>query len=449
MFQADRELTDQAVRLCQQLVQIDTTNPPGNEQRAAELVADELAAAGLEPALLQSAPARANVVARLAGSGAAPPLLLAAHLDVVEADPSQWTHAPFSGEIADGCLWGRGAIDMKNMAAMSLALMCRLAHERRRFARDLIFAAVADEETGCRYGSAWLCDEHPHLVRAEYAMGEGGGFNIYLGSRMIFTVEVAEKGTCWVKARVRGEPGHGSMPRAESAVVRLAQAVARLGTTPLPPHRTRAVDAFIDGLAAAAPAVVRPVLGALVASGALPRLVGRLPDASVARGMAAMLANTAAPTVLRAGHATNVIPEFAEAQIDGRLLPGQSNEDFLREIGAVLGPDVQLEVVSSSPPVETIPMQSPLYDTIVDVVGRREPAALVVPYLAPGFTDGKSFARLGARWYGFAPVKMPRGLRFGDLFHGIDERVPLDGLRWGTEVLAEVVTRFADRSGRP
>ncbi len=439
----DRELSDHALGLCQQLIRLDTTNPPGNERAAAELVAEQLAEEGLEPKLLEAAPGRANVVTRLSGNGQAAPLLLTAHLDVVEADASQWRYPPFSGEIADGCLWGRGAIDMKNMAAMCTAIMCRLAREKVPLVRDVIFAAVADEETGCQYGSAWLCDEHPDLVRAEYAIGEGGGFNIFLGSKPFITVQVAEKGCCWVKARVTGQPGHGSMPREDSAIVKLAQAVTRLAEKGLPPHRTPVVSEFLKAIRSAQPAWLRPVIGALSASGALPGLVRRIPDKSVARGMSAMLANTASPTVLRAGQKTNVIPGEAEMEIDGRVLPGQTDADFLRELGAVLGPDWEMQVLMSSPPVQTVPMHSALYQTIAEVLEQREPDATTVPYLLPGYTDAKSFTRLGARWYGFSPVKLPRGMRFADLFHGHDERIPIDGLRWGTEVLAEVVTRFA------
>jgi acetylornithine deacetylase/succinyl-diaminopimelate desuccinylase-like protein len=213
MFAPDQELATHAFELCQQLVRIDTTNPPGNERQAADLLAGELAQAGLEPVVLESAPGRANLVVRLAGTGAAPPLLLSAHLDVVEADASAWTHPPFGGTVADGFLWGRGTIDVKNMAAMSVALLCRLGREKRRLGRDLVLALVADEETGCSLGSRWLCDHHAELVRAEYALGEGGGFSLFLGSRRFVTIGVAEKGYCWVRARWRGEPGHGSMPR--------------------------------------------------------------------------------------------------------------------------------------------------------------------------------------------------------------------------------------------
>jgi acetylornithine deacetylase/succinyl-diaminopimelate desuccinylase-like protein len=437
----DAAIADETVRLCQELLRLDTTNPPGNERPAAELLATELAAAGLDPRILERKPGRASVVARLAGTGAAPPLLLSAHLDVVEADATGWTHPPFAGTIADGFLWGRGAIDMKNMAAMSVALLCALARARVRLDRDVIFAGVADEENGSDEGAAWLCAEHPDLVRAEYGLGEVGGFSMYLGGATLYPVQVAEKGLAWLRARVRGTPGHGSMPREDSAVVKLAAAVARLGATPLPPHPTRVVEEFIRAATARA-RLLRPVLSRLLSPRIAPFLLRRLPDRSLARALGAMLANTATPTVLRAGAKVNVIPGLAECEIDGRTLPGQTTEDLLAELAAVLGPDVELEVLRQAPPLVTEPVRSPLYDTIGAVVAERHPGAVAVPFLTPGFTDGKCFARLGTKWYGFTPVRLPRGLRFADLYHGHDERIPVDGLRWGAAVLAEVVTRF-------
>lgn len=443
MLKADTELTDHALDLCQRLLRLDTTNPPGRERAAADLLADELSAAGLDPQVLESAPGRGNVVARLKGTGAKPSLLLTAHLDVVEADASQWQHPPFSGVIADGCLWGRGAIDMKNHAAMSVAILTRLAREGVRFDRDIIFAGVADEEAGCRYGSLWLVDVHPELVNAEYAIGEGGGFNIHLAGKTFFTVQVAEKGVCWVKARVRGEPGHGSMPREDSAVVRLAAAIARLGTKGLPMHSAKVVEDFVAALAKAQPLLLRPLLRGALSPLVAAQLFKLLPDGSLTRPIKAMLGNTASPTVLRAGSKTNVIPGLAEAEIDGRILPGQTQESFLKELRDALGePDIELEVMHSLPPVVTEPRESPLYDTIMDVMGEREPGIPVVPYMLPGFTDAKAFTQLGTRWYGFAPVKLPKGMRFADMFHGHDERIPVDGLRWGTETLFDVVTRF-------
>jgi acetylornithine deacetylase/succinyl-diaminopimelate desuccinylase-like protein len=258
-------------------------------------------------------------------------------------------------------------------------------------------------------------------------------------------VQVAEKGICWIRARVHGEPGHGSMPRSDSAVIRLGEALARLGAARLPPHPTRWVRDFLAAVAARQPAVARPRLRLVTHPRLLPRLLRLAPDAGMARGLSALLSNTASPTVVRAGAKTNVIPAVAEVELDGRTLPGQTDADLLRELGEVLGPEVELEVFRSAPPTVTEPAESPLYDTIAREITRREPDAVVVPYLIPGFTDAKHFSRLGTRWYGFSPVKLERGsgLRFADMFHGHNERIPVAGLRWGTELLYDVVRSFA------
>lgn len=433
-----------AQEMCRALLRMDTTNPPGNERPAAHYLDDKLREVGYEPTILESAPGRANLVCRHRGTGAAAPLLLTAHLDVVEAYPEHWRYPPFSGDEAEGCLWGRGAIDMKNMAAMCAAIMRRLARDNTTLSRDVIFAAVADEEAGCDYGSRWLVEEHTDLVRAEYALGECGGFSLHLGTSTFYPVQVAEKGLCWVRARVRGEPGHGSMPREDNAVARLGEAVGRLGRTTLPPHPTRFVTDFLERIASRQPAMIRPLLRVLTHPRLLPQILRVFPDKSVARSMNAVLSNTASPTVLRGGSKVNVIPDHAEVQIDGRTLPGQTDADFLRELQAVMGSDVELEIIKSAPPTVTEPVESPLYDVIVREVERREPGATVVPYMIPGFTDAKYFSQMGARWYGFSPVKIEKGadIRFADMFHGHNERIPIAGLHWGTEVLYDVVTSF-------
>lgn len=436
------ELANHAIRLCQTLLRIDTTNPPGRERAAADVVADELDRAGLSPKLIESAPDRANVVARLTGTGELPPLLLTAHLDVVEADPAVWAHPPFSGVIADGCLWGRGAIDMKNMAAMSIAIMTRLAREKRKLRRDIIFAAVADEEAGCDYGSRFLVENHADLVRAEYAIGESGGYTLHVGGGIFYPIQVAEKGICWVRARVTGEAGHGSMPREDSAIIKLAEAIARLGEDGLPVHVTPYVRDFVEGLASRKAGPLTPLLLKLLHPNVAPHILRKLPDRSIARSFAALLSNTASPTLLRAGAKINVIPGVAEMDIDGRTLPGQTEDDFLRELSAVLGPGISLEVLKYMPATTTDPVESPLFDTIRNAILAREPSAAVIPYMIPGFTDAKYFTKLGAKWYGFSPVKMPPGLRFAELFHGRDERIPVDGLAWGTDLLFDVVERF-------
>jgi acetylornithine deacetylase/succinyl-diaminopimelate desuccinylase-like protein len=430
-----------AQEMCQTLLRIDTTNPPGAERPAAEYLAGKLRDVGLDPVLLDSAPARTNLVVRHRGRGTKPPLLLTAHLDVVEADPARWQHPPFSGVIADGCLWGRGAIDMKNMAAMSAAILRRLAHDRVALDRDVIFAAVADEEAGCDLGSRFLVENHRSMVEAEYAIGESGGFSLHLGDTTFYPIQVAEKGFCWVRARIVGEPGHGSMPRPDSAVVRLGDALSKLGRAGLPVHATRYLKDFLDAIAARQPALVRPLIKLIGRPALLARLTRLRPDLAFARSLGALLSNTASPTVVRAGAKTNVIPGVAEFEIDGRTLPGQTDEDLVRELRDVLGPDVELEIMKSAPPVVTEPIESPLFDIIRRQVLAREPDAVVIPYMIPGFTDAKYFTRMGARWYGFSPVKIEKssGIRFADMFHGNDERVPIAGLHWGTEVLDAVV----------
>ncbi|MCE9574836.1 MAG: M20/M25/M40 family metallo-hydrolase [Deltaproteobacteria bacterium] len=434
-----------AQAICQALLRIDTTNPPGNERPAAEFVARHLADVGYKPELLEAAPDRTNVVVRYRGTGAAPPILLTAHLDVVEADASKWKHPPFSGIEAEGCLWGRGAIDMKNMAAMCTAIMRKLARDKPVLGRDVIFAAVADEEAGCDLGSRFLVEQHTDLVRAEYAIGESGGFSLHLAGTTYYPIQVAEKGFCWVRARVVGEPGHGSMPRRDSAVVRLGEAIARLGAARLPLHPTKYVKDFLEAIAARQPALVRPLLRMIARPELLARITRLVPDAAVARSFGALLSNTASPTVVRAGNKTNVIPGLGEFQIDGRTLPGQTDDDFVRELRAVLGDDVELEIIKSAPPTVTEPVASPLFDIIQRQVLAREPDAVVVPYMIPGFTDAKYFSQMGARWYGFSPVKIEKGsgIKFADMFHGHNERVPVAGLHWGTQVLDAVVREIA------
>ncbi len=434
-------LAEDAKRLCQQLLRIDTTNPPGNERAAAELVAGALAEAGYRPELLEGAPNRTNVVVRHRGTGAKPPLLLTAHLDVVEADPAKWQRPPFSGDEHDGCLWGRGAIDMKNMAAMCTAILRRLAITGAQLERDVIFAAVADEEAGCDLGSRFLVERHRSLVEAEYAIGESGGFSLHLGDSTFYPVQVAEKGFCWIRARMVGEPGHGSMPRHDSVVTRLGSALTRLGEAHLPVHPTRYVADFLDALRARQPAAIQPLVKLIARPHLLARVARLVPGASIARSFSALLSNTAAATVVRAGNKTNVIPGVAEFEIDGRTLPGQTDDDLLRELRAVLGDDVELEIIKSCPPTVTEPIASPVFDTIKRQVETREPGAIVIPYLIPGFTDAKYFSQTGARWYGFSPVKIEKasGIRFADMFHGTDERVPIAGLAWGVEVLDAVV----------
>jgi acetylornithine deacetylase/succinyl-diaminopimelate desuccinylase-like protein len=444
---------DACIALLRDLIRIPTVNRgtrdegDGNERPAAERIAEHLRAAGLEPKLLEKQKGRTNVVARVRGTGEKPPLLLNAHLDVVEADASRWKHDPFGAEVHDGYVWGRGAIDMKHMAAMSacvMALVARRAREGKKLSRDVIFAAVADEESGCELGSIFLADEHPDEVRAEYMLGEIGAFSLHLFGRTFYPIQVAEKGVCWVRATYEGSPGHGSMPDPDSSVVRLAKAITRLGRGRMPMHPTAVVTEFLHGLARELPGPQKHVLKRLttpqVAALILDYLVR---DSGQRRSFGAMLSNTASPTVVRAGSKVNVIPGRASVDLDGRTLPGQSEGAFLAELREALGGDPKLEVLRSLPPVEAS-SRTPLFDHLAAVLRRHDPTGYPLPYLIPGFTDAKAYARLGTTCYGFTPVKFDptHEVAFAQMYHGHDERVPIDGLKWGLRVLYEAVASF-------
>jgi acetylornithine deacetylase/succinyl-diaminopimelate desuccinylase-like protein len=445
-----REICGEATALLQRLLRIDTTNPPGNEIVAAEALREVLAADGVPAEILESAPGRGNLVCRLRSGSDAPPLLLAAHTDVVPAgDVSRWRHGPFSGDLAEGMIWGRGAVDMKNMVSMSTLVMKLLARRAVPLKRDVIFAAVADEEAACTFGSRFLVEQHPDKVRAGYALGEVGGFPNTIGRTRLLLVQTAEKGICWLRLTARGQPGHGSVPRPDNAVLRLARAIDRIGRATLPQHNTPVAEAFIRAVAATQGLPLRLALPALLNERLSGLILGRLiADQGQARTLHAQLHNTASPTVLRAGEATNVIPEVATVEIDGRTLPGQTAQQLLDELREVIADDeIAIEITQQRPGTINHPPDSPLWDCIGAAVRRRDPSLLVVPYMIPGFTDAKFFCQLGARWYGFAPVWLEpgSGLRFAELFHGVDERIPEDGFHWGLGALVEVVDAFCRR----
>jgi acetylornithine deacetylase/succinyl-diaminopimelate desuccinylase-like protein len=456
---------DACIELLRDLIRIPSVNRgtgeagDANESVCADRLAEYLRGAGIEPKIVAKKKGRGNLIARVKGDGSKPPLLLNAHLDVVEADAGAWKYDPFQAEIADGYLWGRGAIDMKNMAAMSasvMALLARYVASGRTLSRDVIFAAVADEEAGCQLGSMYLVDEHADEIRAEYMLGEIGAFSLHLFGRTFYPIQVAEKGACWVRATYHGNPGHGSIPDPESAVLKLAMALARLGKARLPIHPTAVVAQFLEGMARELPLPQRQVLRRLTVPRAASLILDYLiRDAGQKRSFGAMLSNTASPTIVRAGSKVNVIPGRASVEIDGRFLPGRTEADFLKELRAVLepeperaGPPMTLEVLRSLPPVEA-PISTPLFHRLAETLSRHDPTGVPLPYLVPGFTDAKAYARLGTHCYGFAPVRFDptHEISFGALYHGRDERIPLEGLRWGLRILYDAVLGFAANTG--
>jgi acetylornithine deacetylase/succinyl-diaminopimelate desuccinylase-like protein len=447
------KIREEATALLQALIRIDTTNPPGNEIEAARCLEQSLAADGLRAEIIESAPGRANLICRVGSTSVAPPLLLAGHLDVVPAgDVSRWTHPPFSGARAEGMIWGRGSIDMKNMVAMSAMVLKLIARTETRLRRDVILAAVADEEEGCAHGSRFLVENHPEKVRAEFGLGEVGGFPSVAGRAMFMPVQVAEKGICWLRMTANGTSGHGSMPRPDNANATLARAIDRLHRTHLPQHNTAVMEEFIQRLARLQPLPKRVILSQILNPRLSRMILERLfPDKAQGRLFSSLLRNTVSPTVLRAGSRINVIPDAAWAELDGRLIPGQSTETFLTELRHVVGDEVELQIIREAPGTANYPYDSALWQTIVRTIGTRKPGLAVLPYMIPGFTDGIQFSRLGTRWYGFSPIwiEPSSGIRFADLYHGIDERIPEEGYHWGLGVLFDVVRDFAGECSQP
>jgi acetylornithine deacetylase/succinyl-diaminopimelate desuccinylase-like protein len=435
--------TAEALVHFKELLRIDTTNPPGNERAATEYLARVLDAEGIPYQVVESEPTRASLIARLSGSGRKAPLLLNGHLDVVPVEREHWRHDPFGAEEHDGCIWGRGAVDMKNMVAMSLMTLLTFKRAGVALDRDVIFAAVADEEAGSKHGARFLVEHHPDLVRAEYVLNEIGAYTFYVGDAIFYPIQVAEKGICWFELTAHGTAGHGSMPRPDNAVVRIARAIEALGTVRLPFHAVPVVETFVRGLVERAPALAQRAAPFLVKP-AFARLflnVVRMQDPEQAIALEALLRNTASPTVVRGGRKVNVIPSSASVLVDGRMLPGQTVDAFLAEIQRVVGSDLKVTVLEQHEG-QVFRTDTPLFDAIGRAIERHHPGAVAVPFMIPGFTDSHAYAKLGATCYGFSPVKMPKGMSFTALYHAHDERIPVDGFAWGLRILVDLVHEF-------
>ena len=431
---------EEAIRNLSELIRFKTVNPPGNEKPAAEFLADILSKNGIEPQLLESAPGRANVVARLKGSGEKAPVLLDGHLDVVSAEPeSEWKYPPFAGKIAEGYLWGRGALDMKQAVVMNLAAMLALKRAGIKPRRDLIFSGTADEEDGCKFGAAFLVNEHPDLIKAEYGLGEIGGFSMEMSGKRFYPIEVAEKGVCWLKLKAKGASGHGSIPNPESAGVKLAHAITRLGERKLPYHLTPPAEEFINALSrnlgGAKGMVLKLLRSPLLADFIINHI---MPDKKLARTFWALTHNTANPTVLRAGEKTNVVPSEASCEVDGRLLPGQTPENLIAELKEVIGTEIGIEpILTLQPAVQDV--NDPALKIFEKHIKQHDPEAVVMPYMVPGFTNGSQYARLGIKYFGFTPLRLKPGENFQELFHSANERVSIKGYKFGLRVFIETV----------
>jgi len=431
----DAEL-EATAKIAQDLIRFDTTNYGGGrsngETEAAEYLGAHLTALGLKPEFVDAAPGRTSVVARVEGEDRSKPALVVhGHTDVVPADPANWSVDPFAGEIRDGLLWGRGAVDMKNMDAMIVTALQDILGSGRRPARDLVVAFFSDEENGGVYGSHHLVEHRPDLFEgAGEAISEVGGYSVTLNGRRSYLLQTGEKALVWIKLVARGRAAHGSRIIHENAVTRLAEAIAKIGRREWPLHLTQTTTQLLGELARIMevdPQRITP-----------DELV--LSTGTAAGFIQATLRTTSNPTVLEAGYKHNVIPDTASALVDIRTLPGEEDA-VLAEIQELVGDDVEIITLHRDVGLENS-FDGPLVDAMVSSLGRHDPQAPVLPYLLSGGTDNKALSLLGITGYGFAPLQLPDDLDFPGMFHGVDERVPLDALLFGRRVLADLLLNY-------
>jgi acetylornithine deacetylase/succinyl-diaminopimelate desuccinylase-like protein len=428
------ELEEDALRICQELIQIPSVNfgeGRGDESAVAQYVLSKLEEVGIRGKIYESAPKRCSVIARIEGlDKELPGLVVNGHLDVVPANFDDWSVPPFSGEIRDGCIWGRGAVDMKDMDAMMLAVFRLWTRHGYKPRRSIVVAFFADEEAGGIYGSKWMVENHPELFEGcTEAISEVGGFSVTLSSgQRLYLLETSQKGIEWIKLTAIGVASHGSLVNRENAVTRISEAVAKLGRFDWPRRLTKTNRSLFRKIS--------EISGKRFDEKDLDALLEEFGPA--AKMIGATLTNTANPTMLEAGYKANVIPQSASAIVDGRTIPGFETEllDTIREI---IGPDIQIETLVSDIPLE-FEFQGDLVEKMVAALTTEDPEGITVPYVLSGGTDNKALAKLGITGYGFSPLKLPKDLDFMGLFHGIDERVPVESLKFGARTLFRFLT---------
>jgi len=424
-----KELEEDVVKLCQELIQIPSVNfgeGKGDEKAAAEYVAAKMKEVGIESKIYESAPNRCSVVARIEGRDKSKPgLVVNGHLDVVPANAADWSVDPFSGAIKDGCIWGRGAVDMKNMDAMILAVIRLWAKHNYQPERTIVIVFFGDEEAGGIYGSRWMAEKHPEVFAGcSETVSEVGGFSLtLLSGKRVYAIEASQKGIEWMKLTAEGVAGHGSMVNNANAVTRLSEAIAKIGNYTWPQRITKTSDLFFQKIS--------EISGKPYDKNNLQPLIDEV--GPMGKMIGATLCNTTNPTMLEAGYKANVIPQSASAVVDGRTLPGYEKE-LLDTVRSLVGEHVKVESLVSDIPLE-VEFGGPLVDAMIAAIKSEDPEGIPIPYLLSGGTDNKALAKLGIVGYGFSPLKLPPDLDFTGLFHGIDERVPIDSLQFGARTL--------------
>jgi len=428
------------VELLQQLIRFDTTNPPGNEAECIGYLRGLLEDAGCGVELYAKEPARPNLVSRLAGKGDRAPILLQGHVDVVTTSGQEWARPPFGGDLVDGFVWGRGALDMKGGVAMMVSAFLRAAREQTELPGDVILCVLADEENGGDYGAKFLVEEHAHLFDGvQWSLGEFGGFTLELGGKRLYPIQVAEKQICWLTARVVGRGGHGAMPQRGGTMARLGKLLRDLDRKRTPVHITAAARAQLEAMAAVVSRPTSDILRALLRPQLTDRVLPLLRER--AQTTEPLLRNTVSATIVRAGEKHNVVPATAEVALDVRALPGFGPDEVIAEIQQLVGDDIELELVryDSGPPEPRLDQ----FETLAGIIRELEPGAVPVPLLQAGVTDARFFAQLGIQNYGFLPLQLPGDFRFAPLIHAADERVPADAIEFGAQAVFRALTRMA------
>lgn len=425
--------------LLQNLIRFDTTNPPGNECDCVLYINELLQDAGIETTFLAREDNRPNLIARLKGSGSAPPLLLQGHVDVVTTAGQQWEHNPFGGDLVDGYVWGRGALDMKGGVAMMLAAFLRAKVEAAALPGDVILTILADEENCGAFGAKFLVEEHSELFKdVRYGLGEFGGFTMPISGKRFYPIMIAEKQICQMKMIVRGPGGHGSLVSRGDAMARLGQLLQTLDRSRLPIHITPAARMMFAGMANALSFPTSIVLRQLLN----PALTNRIIDLLGEQGhlFDPLLHNTVNATIVHGGHKVNVIPSEIELRLDGRLLPGFQPDDMIAELRTLVGGDIEIKTVDFDPgPPEP---NMGLFDILGTILQETDPNGIPVPLMIPGVTDARFFARLGIQTYGFLPMQLPSDLNFSRLIHAANERVPAEAIEFGAAAIYHALQRF-------
>jgi acetylornithine deacetylase/succinyl-diaminopimelate desuccinylase-like protein len=432
-------IQDRPGEILQRLIRFDTSNPPGNERECIEWIRGLLEDLGCDVQIVAREPDRPNLIARLTGRGEAAPLLLQGHVDVVAAR-GKWTHPPFGGELHDGYIWGRGALDMKGGVAMLLAAFMRAKASGVVPPGDVILCVLADEEAGSDLGANFLVSEHPELFEGvRYSLGEFGGFTLQIAGRSFYPIMVAEKQVCWMRATLKGRAGHGSMPVRGGAMGKLGRLLARLDSKRLPVHVTPVARSMVEAIGAELPSPLAAALRGLL----VPQLTDRLLDlgGERLRTFEPLLHNTVSATIVGGGEKINVIPGEVAVELDCRLLPGFGPQDAIAELQALAGVEMDFEVIRHDP-VSAEPDMA-LFDTLAGALRELDPSARPVPLLLPGVTDGRFFSQLGIQTYGFLPMQLPEEMGFMELIHAEDERLPVQSLEFGTQAISRVLERFA------